>query len=126
MANYPFTSVTSDENLDKIVYEDEVTYTVPGPASISDPTYQLETIPNPYGQKCFVAASYSVDGVNFYDQSMFIYYFFNSFNPQVLSFSVDVGCSDSTIYFFLTNGLEVGGSPVSQTVTIRFAIHTLT
>lgn len=110
--------------IDKIVQQGTASYTVAGSVDITTPTRSLQTITNTYGVKGIVILSWSTDNTNFYDQSSptrFISTFFGG--AQGLSFQAQGGASDSTIYFYLQNGLSDGtGAAVSQTVSINFAL----
>lgn len=121
-------ALTSDNFIDKILYEDSVTYSVTGAAiNPTTPHLRLESIPNPTGQKCLTAVSWSVDGVNFYDQQAATYYYLNAFNPNVLSFNAMVGTDENFIYFSMRNGLvDVNTfAPITQTVTINYALYAI-
>jgi len=120
-------ALTSDNFVDKIIHEGEVTYTVTGPANPTTPNLRLESIPNPTGQKCLTAASWSVDGSNYYDQQAATYYYLNAFNPNVLSFNAMVGTDLDNIYFSMRNGLVDVDTfvAIDQTVTIKYALYAI-
>lgn len=115
--------------IDKIALQGSATYTLAGPANASVAnSFALQSIPNTYGQKGFVAVSWSTDGANFHSQDIPTYYddtFFG--NPAAISFQALGGSDASKIYFFLQNGLtDAGGNPISQTVIINYALYSLT
>jgi len=73
--------------------------TAVAPASPADIATTIATIPNPYGKRCLMTLSWSLDGVNYFPQNQPAYYYnatFASYFWQALGFG---GCSDSTIYF---------------------------
>lgn len=110
--------------IDKIVQQGIQTYTIAGSNDITTPNRVLQTITNSYGLKGLVVLSWSTDSTNYYDQetpTRFISTFFGG--SQGLSFQTQGGASDSTIYFYIQNGLsDNSGNPVSQTVTINYAL----
>lgn len=97
-----------------------ISYSIPGSGGIT-PTYTLQSIPNPYGKKCLPNLSWSVDGVDYYDQDAELFYFNNSLNSALVQMGVQCGCSDSTIYFFFQSSFTS-----NQTVHIQFSIDSLT
>ncbi len=114
-SNYP---------IDKIVYQNPspVTYSVPGPATPgggNDRT-TIFTITNPYGKKAYTTLSYSLDGSNFYDQSVQLSYFNSGLTQQLLRMGVTMACSNTTISFiFLSN------YTATQNVTINYTLDTI-
>ncbi len=110
--------------IDKIVLQGTQTYTVAGSTDITTPNRVIQTIPNTFGTRGKITLSWSTDTANFYDQlspTRFISTFFGG--AQGLSFQAQGGCSDSTIYFYLQNGLsDNAGAAVSQTVTINWTL----
>lgn len=89
----------------------DITYTV-GAGGPLTPVFLLKSIPNPYGKRCIPNLSWSLDGLNYYDQID---------QPNATTqVSVVCGCSDTTIYFYIQNQ-----STSSQTVHIQFAIDTI-
>lgn len=60
------------------------------------------TVANPYGRKCLVTMSWSLDGTNYYPMNTPTFYFnatFSSYFFQALGFA---GCSNSLIYIACT------------------------
>lgn len=97
-----------------------ISYSIPGSGS-AFPTYTLKSITNPYGKKCLPNLSWSVDGVDFYDQDAELFYFNGGAMAAYTQMGVQCGCSDSTIYFFFQSSFTS-----NQTVYIQFAIDSLT
>lgn len=89
--------------IDKIVVQDTATYTVVAP-TLPAREQVLETIANPYGAKCLIQASWSIDNTNFNSTLTQLQYYNNTEMQPTLKASVNCGCDDSNIYFFLTNG----------------------
>lgn len=110
--------------IDKIVQQDTQTYTVTGSNDITTPHRVLQTVTNSFGTKGIVVLSWSTDTTNYFDQetpTRFVSTFFGG--AQGLSFQAQGGSDNTTIYFYLQNGLSDGsGNPVSQTVTIQWAL----
>lgn len=79
------------------------------------------TIANPYGKKCLMTLSWSLDNVNFYPTNVPIFYYNASqqgYLWQALGFG---GCSDSLIYLSCTS--QYGSA---QTVYVQFAVDSPT
>lgn len=113
--------------IDKITQQGTASFTVAGSTSPSTPTYSTQSIPNTLGLKAFVNSSWSTDTLNYQDQGTATYFSSTFFGgAQILSFQVQGGCDASNIYFFMQNGLSNGsGAAVSQTVTISYAVYSI-
>lgn len=110
--------------IDKIVASDSVpaVYIVAAASSALTTAYTVQSIANPYGQKCFTTMSYSIDATNFYDQNTPLFYYNSTVGSSVLKLQVSCACNASTIFFtFATNY-----TASSQTVTINWSLDTLT
>lgn len=94
-------------------------YSIPGSSTFT-PTYTTESIPNPYGKKCYPNLSWSVDGVNYYDQDAQLPYYNSANKEQFTQMGVSCGCSNSTIYFVFQSSYTS-----TQTVYIQFAIDNI-
>lgn len=118
---------TSLYPIDKITQQGTASYTVAGSSDPTTPTYSLQTIPNTSGKKSFVNMSWSIDTVNFQDQQSALYFNSSFFvGAQILKFQAQAGSDASNIYFFLQNGFSDGsGNPLSQTVTLNYAIYSI-
>ena len=82
-------------------------------ASLGGGTFLKESIANPYGVAGFVTLSFSVDGVNYYEQTD---------QPNLnIQASCYASCTSSTIYFHMQNQ-----SVSAQTIYIQYAMDTLT
>lgn len=112
--------------IDKITQQGTVSYTVAGSSS-SSPDIVTQTIPNTFGKKGFINLSWSVDNLNYQDQQNQLFFISSFFGgEQLISFQAQAGSDDSTIYFYLQNGLLDGsGNPTSQTVTINYAVYSV-
>lgn len=91
------------------------------PASAEDIQLTTASIPNPYGRRCLMTLSWSLDRINFYPMNTPIFYFnatFQEYLWQALAFG---GCSDSTIYFGVDSQYTS-----SQTVYFQFALDSPT
>lgn len=105
--------------IDKITQSDTVSYTVNAgtPVSFGVPPNSLKTIANTYGQKCYVVASWSIDGTNFNSSQAQLSYYSATFLEPILKASVNVGCDASNIYLWLTNNFTS-----NLTFTINYAV----
>lgn len=134
----------SGDPIDKGVSSGTVTFTNDGNTGTTSQIakIQTDTIPNPYGKKCFVRFVWSLDGKNFNTpDTQFLYGFTihvttpSSTTPplQGLQAAVSVGASDSTLYFVTGNGFHgnvtraTSGSadsytPISQTFTFKYEL----
>lgn len=94
---------------------------VQGNANVTTTIY-IATLVNPYGKRCLVTFSWSLDGVNYYPQNIPIYYFnatYQEFLWQALGFG---GCSDSTVYFCCSTQYDVA----PQTMYLQIALDSPT
>jgi hypothetical protein len=97
-----------------------ISYTIPGSAS-PFPTNSIRSVMNPYDKKCLTNLSWSVDGVNYYDQDTTLDYY-NATNQEMFTqMQVTCGCSNSTIYFFFQSSYTS-----TQTVYLQYAIDSPT
>lgn len=117
----------SNLTIDKIAYAGEHTQTVAGTGALS-PTTTLITLTNPYGKKCMVNGSYTIDaGANYYDVETPI-----NFNSpyrlfEMLKASIEIGCSDTNIYILIRNGYhDAAGTGINLTFTIKYTLFTIT
>ena len=94
--------------IDKIVLSGQVSYLVTASTS------SLQTIPNTYGTKLLVVASYSVDGVNFNSSHVILA------NLSANLAEINCGVSTSNIYFYIINGYGV-----NTTFTINYAVYSI-
>lgn len=79
------------------------------------------TITNPYGKRCLITLSWSLDHVNYYPVNVPIFYY-DAVHAEYLWQAVGfAGCSDSLIYLCCTSQY---GSP--QTVYMQFALDSPT
>lgn len=108
--------------IDKIFKQDTVSFTRASgvPVSFGLAPNTLQTIPNTYGVKGLVVASWSIDGVNFNSTLDTLEYFSATFLSPILKASVNVGCEDSNIYFWLVNNFTS-----SLTYTINYSIYSI-
>lgn len=115
-------SFYSGYEIDKIVQQDTVVFTVPAGTPTASGPYPniLETVPNKYGQKALARASYSIDGSNFNSSASQLYYFSSTFQEGILQASLNVGCSASAIYFWLNNNFTS-----DLTFTIDYAVYVI-
>lgn len=107
-------------DVDKIAYNASGSLTATA-ASPPSSTVTTATIPNPYGKRCLMTLSWSLDNINYYPTNVPIFYYnsgLQSYLWQALGFG---GCSDSSIYLCCTTQY---GSP--QTVFIQFAVDSPT
>jgi hypothetical protein len=113
--------------IDKIAHAGSTTQTVAGTGALS-PTTSLVTLANPYGQKCFINAAFSIDGgVNYYDVETNIN--FNSVYRAgiMLKASVEIGCSNTNIYALIRNGYhDNAGNGLALTFIIKYTLFTIT
>lgn len=111
---------TSYYEMDKVVDSGTVTYTVAAGAPQSFPPYptSLKSIPNTYGSKAFVKASWSIDGTNFNSSLGVLQYYSGTYLQPILKASVNCGSDASNIYFFITNNYTT-----SLTYTINYAVY---
>lgn len=118
---------TSLYPIDKITQQGTVSYTVAGSSDPTTPTYSTQSITNISGKKSFVNMSWSVDTVNYQDQQSALYFNSTFFGgSQIISFQSQAGTDTNNVYFFMQNGLSDGsGNPVSQTVTINYAVYSI-
>jgi hypothetical protein len=117
--------------IDKITAYSSTTGSSPSsvPVNISysiagDPTngvFVIESIANPYGKKCLTNLSWSVDGINYYDQDAQLQYYNASQHLNLTQMQVQCGCSDANIYFSFTSFYTS-----TQTVYLQFAIDSIT
>jgi len=92
--------------------------TIPAASGLPFADVDYITIANPYGRKCLITLSWSLDGINYYPQNVPIFYFnvaHNSYYWRALSFG---GCSDSTLVLGITTQYDVG----PQTIYLQFAL----
>lgn len=108
--------------IDKIVQQDTVMFTLPAgtPAPAGPYPNVLQTVPNKYGQKALVRASYAIDGVNFNSSVAQLYYFSSFFAEPVLQASLNIGCDASLVYFWLNNNFTS-----DLAFTINYALYTI-
>lgn len=108
--------------IDKIVQSDTVTYTVPSTTPASSPPYpsSLQTIPNTYGQKALIIASWSIDGINFNSSLATLNYFSATFVTVLPKAFVNCGVDSTSIYFYIVNNFTT-----SLTFTIQYAIYSI-
>jgi len=95
--------------------------TVTGPASFTTSIY-VGRVTNPYGRKCLMTLSWSLDDTNYYPSNVPIFYFNGTYNEylwQALGFS---GCSDSTIYICCSTQYDVA----PQTMYLQLALDSPT
>lgn len=100
----------SGDGIDKVVAENidtPLTYSVP------DLTTQNQTLTNPYGIKCFITMSFSVDGTNYYPAQSVL----TDLNPTTANAWVDA----TSIYLVMEN---FSGS--TKTFYIKYALDTIT
>lgn len=108
--------------IDKITVEDTTSYSMAGAGGLSTNT-SLQTVTNPFGQRCLSTCSYSVDNINFYDQNTALPFFSTFHQTYLTQMQVQCGSSDTTIYFFLQSNYQDGaGNPLTQTVYINYAL----
>lgn len=115
-SGYPIDKITTDNT------NAPISYSIAGNAGVS-PTTSLQSITNPFGAKGLSTCSFSVDNINFYDQNSPLI-FYSVFHAEPLTqMQVQCGVSDSTIYFFIqSNYHDAGGTPITQTVYINYAV----
>lgn len=108
--------------IDKIVVQDTQTFLVPKPGTPGpgNDLITLRSIINPYQKKGYSTLSYSLDGVNFYDQAVQLAYYNATFAEQLLQISVKCACNDSLIYFVFTSNFTA-----DQNVTVNYTIDTV-
>jgi hypothetical protein len=107
-------------DVDKIAYNSSGSLTAAA-ASPPSANVTVATIANPYGKRCLMTFSWSLDNVNFYPMNVPIFYYNSSnleYQWQALGFG---GCSDSLIYLCCTTQY---GSP--QTIYVQFAVDSPT
>lgn len=118
--NISETAFTTEYPIDKIFAQGTETFTVPPVSSINSVFFH--SIPNPHGKKGLTTCSWSIDGINFYDQTSSIFYEPDPID-YILGFSVNVGCSDSSIFFSAINGFLISAGYVSpQNVTVNWTV----
>jgi hypothetical protein len=94
---------------------------IPAADSPDSPQVFIASLDNPYGKKCLMTLSWSVDNVNFYPQNTPIYYYnatFAGYYWRALGFG---GCSDDKIYFGCTTSYDS-----AQTIYFQFALDSPT
>lgn len=108
--------------IDKVVQEDQVSYTLPvgTPLIFAYSDTSLKTIPNSYGQKALIKGSWSLDGVNFNSTMVQQQYYSTTFNQPILKALVNCGVDATTIYLYLINNFTT-----DLTFTIKYAVYTI-
>jgi hypothetical protein len=133
----------SNDPIDKVVAEGTISIVNSGVTALYvDARVVSQTISNPYGRKCFVRASWTVDGGTSYQslESQLTYSFnYNTVAPapvtstpqRGLKAAISIGVSDSSILFRTANGLHgnvsdngttITYTPTSQTFTINYVL----
>lgn len=74
-------------------------------------------IPNPYGKRCLMTLSWSLDAVNYYPMNQPAYYYNATDASYYWQAEAFGGCSDSTIYFGVFSQYTA-----NQTVYFQFAL----
>lgn len=135
-------SMTSDHNIDKIVYQNTISVVNSGATGQEDFTAFIVTgtAPNPYGRKCFARFRWSVDnGTTWQAQNTKIIYLYKITLTSIpltdyvngLSAAMSVGCNKDTIFFRTANGLHgdvidngvtTSYTPIPQTFLIEYSI----
>jgi hypothetical protein len=104
--------------IDKIVTEgtisDTVTYSFPYGTKVV-------TLPNPYGIKALVNASFTTDDTNYYEAGTFTVVYDPGAAQAGIVGSVIVGVSNSNIYFVLFNGI----TGTTKTIKINYAVYSI-
>lgn len=112
-------STTTDSSGSGIGIGGSMTAVAPSSASVTQTT--IASLANPYGRKCLMTLSWSLDKLNWYPQNMPIFYFNStdkSYYWQALAFG---GCSDDTIYFGVDSQYTS-----DQTIYFQFALDSPT
>lgn len=104
--------------IDKITTQGTLTYNIPTGSLIS-PSSTVQKIANPYQKRCLTSASYSTDGLSFYDQTEDEFYFDPGLGFYETKLTVRCGCDDNTIYFWI----KARYSPL--TVTINYTLDNI-
>lgn len=114
--NRNMVSFFSGDPIDKEVQSDPVVYMI----SAGSPSGRTDTfkIPNKYGKKCFVTASYSINGSDFYSY-VIAQQFTASFGPAT-RMQVTPSCDANYVYFDVYQAYTA-----TQTLTIKYALDTL-
>lgn len=112
----------SEDPIDKVVQEDIVTYTVAAgtPVNFGVPPNVLESIPNTYGQKALIRASWAIDGKNFISHLAQRQYYSSVMHQPVMKAAVSCGVDASNVYFWLINNFTS-----DLTFTINYAVYTI-
>jgi hypothetical protein len=95
--------------------------TAAAPSDPSQVATTIASIANPYGKKCLMTLSWSLDGISYFPQNQPAYYYnagYSGYYWQALGFG---GCSDSTIYFGVDSQYTA-----SQTIYFQFALDSPT
>lgn len=121
----------STHQVDKVALystmEDGLGYTARGTLAVGTPADPVfggvywASVANPYGRKCLMTLSWSVDGVNFYPQNVPLFYYnatHLAYYWQALGFG---GCSDSLVYLACTTQYTA-----DQTMYVQFALDSPT
>lgn len=119
--------------IDKVVVEGTITITNDGNSGDYQ-TAKIEstTVGNPYGAKCLVNFSWSVDGTNFNGPDARLVYQYTVTPPGSilagLRGAVSVGVSATEIKFRTANNYHgnvagISFTPISQTFTIKYALY---
>lgn len=108
--------------IDKIVQQDTLSFTVSAGSPTDVPPFPgvLETVGNGYGQKAFVAASWSIDGTNFNSSLTTLMYFSSGFMENIVKASMNCGVDSGFVYFYLVNNFTG-----SLTFTINYAVYAI-
>lgn len=106
-------------DIDKIVQQDTLTFTVNSgtPVDFGVPPNSLESVTNTSGKKALIVASWSIDGTNYNSTKTQLRYYNSTLKEPPLKASVNVGCDDDNVYFWLVNNYTS-----NLTFTINYAV----
>lgn len=90
-------------------------------SSLPFTTITTASVPNPYGKKCLMTLSWSVDNINYHPMNVPIFYFNASYNSYFWRALAAGGCSDDTIYFSVTSQYDQ-----DQIIYFQFALDSPT
>lgn len=119
--NTALLSFYSGYPIDKIITQGIQSYTLASGTPVSFPPYvnSLKTIPNTYGQKVLINASWSVDGTNYISTQAQLNWTLNG-QPTIKA-QVNVGADVNNLYFYLINNFNQ-----TLTYTINYAVYSIT
>lgn len=101
VSNYPVDKVVAENKALPLIY------------TVAAYTEVTNSIPNPYGKKCFTTMSWSLDGSNYYPAQAKLS---NAFMP-----SANAWADATNVYFYLDNS----GMATSSTFYIIYALDTI-